>query len=688
VVAEDANRQTLDWEYGAVRAEGDHDWQRLQRRIVLPVHCAYIKFRLVGYGKESVWMDRPALTRVGKVQDFVAANVTPVTFKNALMSLTIQADGGLSGTTATGTATGKRWRFTPPPAALRVKALVKNSPNRATLTLYSIESNESTSIDFQLASGSPEVEMKLDRTGPMPDDLFYPGAIETTNQDRLIVPMNEGIQFPADDPATPTMDLVTYGGHGICMPWFGVENTASHAGAMAIYETPDDAYLRLERSEQSLLQPRAVWHPSRHQFRYERRLRLSFLAGGGYVAMAKRYRAYAKQTGLLVSLRQKERANRHVDRLVGAINVWNWDMDPIEIGKEMKSAGMNRVLWSRGGSPADTTFLNNLGFLTSRYDIYQDVYDPKIALSWMNTAGWPEALVELENGEWMKGWAHPDRRPDGSIHWIQGGVISSGAGLARAEQVIPAELKIHPYHCRFIDTTTASPWREDYNPLHPLSRSDDRKNKMALLAFCSQKMGLVVGSETGLDASVPYLEYFEGMESFGPYRLPDSGTDMMAYRKPTPDFTKYQVGSFYRLPLWELVYHDCTVAQWYWGDASNKAPEVWDQRDLLNILYGTGPLVMFDKPRWKVEKNRILQTYNNVCGWTRQVGYDEMLTHAYLTPDHTVQRTTFASGKAATVNFGTKTWKNLAPLSFELQVISNRGATREGALRRGHHLGG
>jgi hypothetical protein len=125
-------------------------------------------------------------------------------------------------------------------------------------------------------------------------------------------------------------------------------------------------------------------------------------------------------------------------------------------------------------------------------------------------------LVRLENGEWMKGWAHPDRRPDGSIHWIQGGVISSGAGLARAEQVIPAELKINPYHCRFIDTTTASPWREDYNPLHPLSRSDDRKNKMALLAFCSQKMGLVVGSETGLDASVPYLEYFEGMESFGP----------------------------------------------------------------------------------------------------------------------------------------------------------------------------
>ncbi len=36
----------------------------------------------------------------------------------------------------------------------------------------------------------------------------------------------------------------------------------------------------------------------------------------------------------------------------------------------------------------------------------------------------------------------------------------------------------------------------------------------------------------------------------------------------------------YRLLLWELVYHDCVVAQWYWGDYNNKLPAVWDRRDL------------------------------------------------------------------------------------------------------------
>ncbi|CAN5541106.1 hypothetical protein BH11ARM1_BH11ARM1_12700 [soil metagenome] len=253
-------------------------------------------------------------------------------------------------------------------------------------------------------------------------------------------------------------------------------------------------------------------------------------------------------------------------------------------------------------------------------------------------------------------------------------MISSGPGLKKAKIDIPAELKTHPYHARFIDTVTASPFREDYNPLHPLTRSQDRENKMALLKFCSQDEHLVTGAETGIDPSVPYLHYYEGMMSLGPYRLPDAGTDMVAYRKPTPDFLKYQVGEKYRLPLWELVYHDCTVAQWYWGDASNKAPEVWDRRDLLNILYGTAPLLMFDKTRWEVEQPRMAQTYRNVCTWTRKVGYDEMLNHRYLTPDRTVQQTDFAGGDSVIVNFGDRPWKadGLTVLPMKFKQIHRR----------------
>ncbi len=54
---------------------------------------------------------------------------------------------------------------------------------------------------------------------------------------------------------------------------------------------------------------------------------MSFWSGGGYVAMAKRYREYAKQTGLFKTLEEKRKSIPAVDLLVGAVNIWCWDRD-------------------------------------------------------------------------------------------------------------------------------------------------------------------------------------------------------------------------------------------------------------------------------------------------------------------------------------------------------------------------
>src|SRR5208337_2222868 len=104
-------------------------------------------------------------------------------------------------------------------------------------------------------------------------------------------------------------------------------------------------------------------------------------------------------------------------------------------------------------------------------------------------------------------------------------------------------------------------------------------------------------------------------------------------------------------------YHDCVVAQWYWGDYNNKLPALWAKRDLFNQLYGTPPMYMFDKERWNSQKERFVASYRAICPLVRKVGYDEMLSHEFLTPDHTVQRTVFASGVQVTVNFGEKPYR-------------------------------
>ena len=413
--------------------------------------------------------------------------------------------------------------------------------------------------------------------------------------------MNEGIIYPVDDATIPPITLNTYSGHGLCMPWYGISDTRTGAGVQTILQTPDDAHVEFTRRPGGLLYAQPAWEASRGAFSYPRALTYVFSARGGYVAQAKRYRAYAQATGLFKTLAQKRQANPNVDLLVGAVNVWTFSMDKVPLCREMKALGMDRVLWSGSGKPDEITQINALGYLSSRYDIFQDVYPPE-APAWDNHAGWPEDLVWLPSGDFMHGWADRQKKPDGTEVVYQGGVINSARGLARAKQTIPADLKTTPFKCRFIDTTTASPWREDYNPAHPLTRSQDRAYKMALLRFVADDMKQVLGTETGIDPSVPYADYYEGMLSLGPYRLPDAGYDMLGYKTPTPDFLKFQVGHFYRVPLWELVYHECVVADWYWGDSTNKAPEVWPRRDLFNVLYGTPPLFFLNKAVW--EKNK------------------------------------------------------------------------------------
>lgn len=233
------------------------------------------------------------------------------------------------------------------------------------------------------------------------------------------------------------------------------------------------------------------------------------------------------------------------------------------------------------------------------------------------------------------------------------GVLCDRQAVAYAQERIPAELKTHPYHSRFIDTTTASPWRECYDPQHPMTRTESRKFKMDLLKYVSEDCGLVTGCETGHEASVPYLHYFEGMLSLGPYRVPDSGRDMLKAVEDVPEqVAKFQTGHFYRLPLWELVYHDCVVSQWYWGDYNNKLPSLWTRRDLLNALYGTPPMFMFNREIWNKNRERFVESYRQVAPVARATGYAEMLEHRWLTPDHAVQQTRFANGVTVTANFG------------------------------------
>ncbi len=592
-----------------------------------------------------------------------------LTISNAAISVTLHTDDATL--SVTDARTGQIWRQ----KSLTKGRIVQSRklPNSIEMTWHHAGLNMDIQTKLRLDSDNPEFTLAISAEGDLKWSLGFPHPFVTEPSTYLVVPMNEGISYPVDDESIKTRWLSAYGGHGICMAFWGV--TDGRQGYMAIIETPDDAAIHIQRIDKRLcITPQ--WQSQKGLFGYTRRLRYVFFDKGGHVAICKRYRSYAQKAGLLKTLEQKRKENPDVDLLIGAVNVWCWEKNALAIVREMKSLGIERILWSHREQPNVIKSMNEMGgILTSRYDIYQDLMDPQVVEQQLRRvhpdwtqAGWPKDIMLDKNGNFRKGWRVRGR--DGQMYPC--GVLCDRQAPKYARQRVPAELKRHPYRCRFIDTTTASPWRECYHPDHPMTRGDSRHWKMELLRVICEDMKLVTGSETGHDAAVPYVHYFEGMLSLGPYRVPEAGRNMRKIWDEVPErVAKFQVGHKYRLPLWELVYHDCVVAQWYWGDYNNKLPALWDKRDLFNILYGTPPMFMFTRQVFNQNKDRFTRSYKNVCPVARAVGYAEMTDHRFLTPDRNVQQTSFANGTTITVNFGSKSYrlpdgKKLEPMSHHV----------------------
>ncbi|MEA3400027.1 MAG: glycoside hydrolase, partial [Armatimonadota bacterium] len=436
------------------------------------------------------------------------------------------------------------------------------------------------------------------------------------------------------------------------MPWVGL--TDGEKGYLLLFETPDDGMVRLEglRSDEGeLLAPRADFHGCKGRFGYPRVVRYRFVAEGDHTAICKRYRARAEEQGLVVTLREKARRVPAVDRLIGAPDFWG--VPGIEWCREAKAAGIERALVNGRWSPEDMQQMVDMGYVVSEYDNYVDLLEGERGPD--GRYGPLEEDVRMDaSGEMVRGWLTWDKE-------TQFYKRCSATAREAAEREVPPVLEKYPYNARFLDVTTASGLRECYHPDHPLTRTEDRRENLELAEYV-KGLGLVLGGEHGRWWGAPVYDYWEGMQSGGFYSWPAGhvGQDLPHTRDEIGErYLTWGIGHQRRVPLWELVFGDCLVSTWYWGDSTGHlyeaAPELADRKDAFNILYGTVPLFWVSRPfglHWERHRERLLESYRNTCKLHEQIGYDEMLSHEFVTEDRAVQRTRFSSGTHVTVNFG------------------------------------
>lgn len=489
---------------------------------------------------------------------------------------------------------------------------------------------------------------------------FSPPFLPTSPNSDLLVPFyGNGIAVPVDSKEFLGWSFRTYG--ALDMPWVGV--TSGKAGYLLLWDerSADDGWCILEAvkiSGSELLVPFAYHDPMMGTFGYQRRIRYFFVPDGGYVALCKRYRDYARRKGFLVTLVEKAKRKPAVKLLAGAPNVWGGNP---QFAKEAE--GVDRLLINGVWSAEQMEAIKALGYLNSRYDNYEDLYTCCPNHNPPYNIGTIDDCVLRADGNRQVGWVTWDKKHTAHKR-------CSILQLDAARSYITDQLKRHPHNAWFLDVTTATDLIECYDPKHPHNRTEDREAKRRLAKFVGEGLGLVLGGEHGRWWGVDIYDYWEGMMSHNLFFTWPAGHLRPPEKREEIEerYLEWGLGHRRRLPLWELVFHDCVVSYWYWGDSTDflyrVAPDLSDKKDAFNILYGTPPMFWVNRLgfTWSdpALRKRLLQSYRLVCKLHEQIAFDEMISHEWLTPDRSVQRTVFGrlgTRKSTTeviVNFGEK----------------------------------
>jgi hypothetical protein len=529
---------------------------------------------------------------------------------------------------------------------------------RVKLPLYLTIALEGPDEELVFDIAADEREAKVRR-------LDWPAALDSKDIDFTVLSNGRGALLPRNWPKwyhpirskeEETTEVQSNVIESWSMSWWGFQRGPS--AMMVIVETPDDAAYQFEHPAggPTMIGPR--WRESLGQLRYPRSCRMCFFEQGNYVDLAKRYRRYAMDTGLFVSLAEKITRRPVVKELIGTPQtrlgiLTNIKPDSLKYNKtdpnanhrmttfddrakqleQMKAAGLEHLVvvltgWPREGydrqhpdelPPAPEAGgvegmkrladkCHELGYLFSLHDQYRDYYtdapsyDPQFAVHEESAATPPHGFPGTRFGTWKEGQLEFMNNWDGGTmsylnnRFMPGHLIKTYGWLF--------DHGVHPQGI-YLDVFGYVPPDEDFNPEHPTTRSDAIRARMLCYNWSRNNLGFV-GTEAGCDWTVPYVDCVSSMKS------------------PT---------KYIPVPLYNLVYHDAVMMAY--------SPD--DLRGFLNA--GVPQLGRMDAGRDGSSAMKRMSALH------KRLALQEMTKHEFLDDQFHKERTTFADGTTVTVDW-------------------------------------
>ena len=226
-----------------------------------------------------------------------------------------------------------------------------------------------------------------------------------------------------------------------------------------------------------------------------------------------------------------------------------------------------------------------------------------------------------------------------------------------------------PYNYYFVDCDAYGEVYDDYSPFHRASQADDVQARMARLAWIRDTFGVVIGSEGGSSYAAGVIHVAEGM--FGPvfgwgdpdlknkdsdyylgqYYPPDGP---MVFVKQVPMKERYKYFYYdpkFRLPLYEVVFHDSVVTTHQWANGSLKYSNMLDTVALTEMLYMVPPLYHMNLDEFDKHQEIMKSHYAFFSPLHWEVGFAQMTDFNWLSSDRKLQRAVFADRVELVANF-------------------------------------
>lgn len=548
-------------------------------------------------------------------------------------------------------------------------------------------------VTFTLEPGYPELvtEFEPQRTTIARNwhEVRYPAAFlpQQTDKASIVYPHGTGMLLPArtDDPFF--MEIASdylYGGLKSYMPALGYTDASDGPAIMGIMEQFEPAMMywhKVGYEGEEYYVFNYGWMGDREKIDRNFTIRWQFTSEGGYVGMAKSYRSWSDRQGWAKTLEEKRGDNPDVDKLVGAPIFWtNGTVE--EMTRTLNKLQSNGIEYCALGlddglydvlnipSPAEQRKRRGLaqkvvdaGYVAYHYDNYRDAFLRDPAMPIYNQRNWdayPHDIVVQRSGELLNpGFSDA------------GGVITPSAFMKYAQSHMQEDNDRYPWNARFIDCIGSCAFTEgvDWHPDRLFTSIYYTSEKRREVMEYSNSLGQLTATECGLDYIMPYTLWYDGAMSLVAYSdapalaFTFQSTDTSQAKEvkveddaPLGGGTPYSLSESirYRIPFWFLVYHDCAVGTWRWEKGMNVVMEHWPRMTLLNLLSGTPPIYRIPLQVFNSVEDEWMDTYNRLEPWLREIGYEEMTEHRFVTDDRYVQLTVFGSRKGVIVNFGNK----------------------------------